>query len=100
MLDLAIQIIKSRTGHFQPNKFEDRYESALKELIGKKNRGERIDKVKDHPQPQVINLMDALRRSAEADRQATRARAQPRRASQRGERMPQGRPNTRTRRPG
>lgn len=85
MLDLAIGIVRSKTRHFQPEKFEDHYERALKKLIGKKWRGEKIEKAREHPQAQVINLMDALRRSAEADRGATRAPAQPQRASRRGD---------------
>jgi DNA end-binding protein Ku len=36
MLDLAKHIIKTKTGHFEPQEFEDRYESALKELLRKK----------------------------------------------------------------
>ena len=63
MLDLAIGIVRSKTRHFQPEKFEDHYERALKKLIGKKWRGEKIEKAREHPQAQVINLMDALRRS-------------------------------------
>jgi non-homologous end joining protein Ku len=97
MLDLAVEIVRSKARHFQPDKFEDHYESALRELIGKKQRGEKIEKARKRPQAQVINLMDALRRSAEADR--SRARAQPQRAP-RGQRMPRGRSSTRARKAG
>jgi DNA end-binding protein Ku len=44
MLDLAKHIIKTKTGHFEPEEFEDRYESALKEYEKKirvKNRARR-----------------------------------------------------------
>ena len=98
MLDLAVEIVRSKARHFQPDKFEDHYESALRELIGKKQRGEKIEKAGKRPQVQVINLMDALRRSAEADR--GRARAQPQRAPSRGQRMPRGRSSTRARKAG
>jgi DNA end-binding protein Ku len=98
MLDLAVEIVRSKARHFQPDKFEDHYESALRELIGKKQRGEKIEKARKRPQAQVINLMDALRRSAEADR--GRARAQPQRAPSRGQRMPRGRSSTRARKAG
>ena len=40
MLDLAKHIIKTKTGHFKPDKFEDRYEDALKDLLRKKDEGE------------------------------------------------------------
>src|SRR3984893_14424731 len=36
MVDLAIHIVESKAGHFEPEKFEDHYENALKELIKKK----------------------------------------------------------------
>jgi DNA end-binding protein Ku len=85
MLNLAIGIVRSKTGHFEPKKFEDHYERALRKLIGKKRRGEKIEKAGEHPRAQVINLMDALRRSAEADRGASRAPAQSQRASRRGD---------------
>ena len=98
MLDLAVDIVRSKARHFQPDKFEDHYESALRELIGKKQRGEKIEKTRKNRQTQVINLMDALRRSAEADR--GRARAQPQRAPPRGQRMPRGRSSTRARKAG
>ena len=93
MLDLAVEIVRSKARHFQPDKFEDHYESALRELIRKKRRGEKIEQVSKRPQAQVVNLMDALRRSAEADRQAARGRTQPQRATPRGQRMLRGRPS-------
>jgi DNA end-binding protein Ku len=39
MLDLAKHIIKTKTGHFHPEKFEDQYEDALKDLLRKKGQG-------------------------------------------------------------
>jgi DNA end-binding protein Ku len=62
MLDLAVHIVESKKGRFEPGKFEDEYENALKELLRKKQKGERIER----PEPartNVVNLMDALRRS-------------------------------------
>ena len=98
MLDLAVEIVRSKARHFQPDKFEDHYESALRELIGKKQRGEKIEKARKNRQTQVINLMDALRRSTKADR--ARARTEPQRAPPRGQRMPRGRSSTRAGRAG
>ena len=62
MLDLAVEIVRSKARHFEPDKFEDHYERALWELIGKKQRGEKIEKAGKRRQAPVINLMDALRR--------------------------------------
>jgi DNA end-binding protein Ku len=100
MLDLAVTIVRSNARHFQPDKFVDHYESALRELIGKKQRGESIEPIRKRSQAQVVNLMDALRRSAEANRGAARGRSQAERASSRGQRMPRGRSSTRARRTG
>jgi DNA end-binding protein Ku len=41
MLDLATHIITSKSGHFDPAQFEDRYETALVELLKKKEAGEK-----------------------------------------------------------
>src|SRR5215475_15643490 len=43
MLELASHIIKTKRGHFHPDRFEDQYEDALKELIRKKDKGEKIE---------------------------------------------------------
>ncbi len=66
MLDLAIHIVETKAGHFAPEKFEDRYEQALVELIRRKQAGERITPAKAREPAKVISLMDALRRSVEA----------------------------------
>src|SRR5256885_1029805 len=62
MMDLARHIVKTKMGHFHPERFEDRYEEALHELIKKKQHGEKIEPVEAPRAPNVINLMDALRR--------------------------------------
>jgi len=68
MLDLAKHIIKTKTGHFKPQEFEDRYEDALKELLRKKNKGEKIEAPREPRSDNVVNLMDALRRSVHGER--------------------------------
>ena len=65
MLDLAKHIIEKMTGKFEPDQFEDRYETALIELIRSKQKGMPIKPQPTHRQTNVINLMDALRRSVE-----------------------------------
>ena len=67
MLELARHIVKTKTGHFEPKKFEDHYEDALKELLDKKRKGEKIEAPKEHAPSKVINLMDALKRSVEGE---------------------------------
>ena len=68
MLDLAKHIVKSKSGHFEPDKFEDRYETALREVINKKAKGEKIEPQRIERPSNVINLMDALKQSLAAER--------------------------------
>src|ERR1700761_2318735 len=79
MMELARHIVETKTGHFDPEKFEDHYEHALKDLIEKKAKGEKIEAPKEQPTGKVINLMDALRRSVQAEKTAEPA-ARPARA--------------------
>jgi DNA end-binding protein Ku len=66
-MELARHIVETKSGHFHPEKFEDHYEKALRELIAKKQAGERIEAPKAHAPAKVINLMDALKRSIAAE---------------------------------
>jgi DNA end-binding protein Ku len=68
MLDLATHIVQTKAGHFDPARFEDRYENALMDLLRKKEAGEKIEPAKEGPTPQVVNLMDALRASIDAEK--------------------------------
>src|SRR5919109_3763025 len=61
MLGLAEEIIDRMTGEFEPDKFEDRYEKAMIELIRSKQAGLPAPKEKPSARPaNVVNLMDAL----------------------------------------
>ncbi|HUD87917.1 MAG TPA: Ku protein [Xanthobacteraceae bacterium] len=72
MLDLALHIVGTKRGKFQPQKFEDQYEDALKELLRKKQKGEKIERPEEPARSNVVNLMDALRQSVKAERGETR----------------------------
>ena len=63
MLDLARHIVEQKSGHFEPDKFEDHYEAALAELLAKKQKGQPIAAAKKAAPGNVVNLMDALRAS-------------------------------------
>jgi DNA end-binding protein Ku len=66
MVGLAEEIIDRMSGDFEPQKFEDRYENAMIELIRSKQAGLPTAKEKPAARPtNVVNLMDALRRSIE-----------------------------------
>ena len=63
MLDLAKHIVNQKAANFEPKKFEDRYEEALTELINAKRNGKTIAA---RPRPRgenVVDLMDALKKS-------------------------------------
>lgn len=66
MLDLAKHIIATKSGTFDPAAYDDRYETALQQLIGAKLAGKTLPKAKPGKQEKVIDLMEALRASAKA----------------------------------
>jgi DNA end-binding protein Ku len=75
MLDLALHIIRTKAGRFDPKAFDDRYEEALAELVKAKIEGRKIAPPAA-PQPaNVVDLMEALRQSAKL-RGAAAARPQ------------------------
>src|SRR4051812_8717524 len=63
MLDLARHIVNQKAGNFEPEKFEDHYETALIELINQKRAGKPITPKEKPAATNVVNLMEALRRS-------------------------------------
>jgi DNA end-binding protein Ku len=63
MLDLAKHIVETKSGRFDPDKFEDHYEAALQDLLEKKKNGMPIAKAAAPSKGNVINLMDALKAS-------------------------------------
>ena len=70
MLDLARHIVNQKAGHFEPDKFEDQYETALLDLINQKRSGQPIT-AKARPRGEnVVDLMDALRKSIGRDASA------------------------------
>jgi DNA end-binding protein Ku len=91
MLELAVHILETKKAKFDPSKFEDRYEGALKKLIAAKQAGKEPPAAPQPGPSNVINLMDALRRSVKAERgggasngggrKAARKRAAPKRAA-------------------
>jgi DNA end-binding protein Ku len=81
MLKLATHILDTKKGDFKPEKFEDRYEDALKALIKAKQQGKEPPVVSEPKASNVINLMDALKRSAKGE---TSRRAPARRSTAKG----------------
>jgi len=77
MLELATHIVDSKTGDFEPAKFADQYEDAVRELLKKKQEGVKIEVPHEREPAKVINLMDALRKSVEAERAGAGAKREP-----------------------
>lgn len=74
MLDLARHIISTKKGKFDPTEFDDRYETALAELIRAKIEGRKLPKKPKAEPKKVSNLLDALRQSAGAGSGTGRAK--------------------------
>lgn len=68
MLKLAEHILETKKAHFDPDKFKDRYEQALQELIKAKRAGKPPPSAPEPPPSNVIDLMEALRRSVKEGR--------------------------------
>jgi DNA end-binding protein Ku len=64
MVSLAEHILDSKAGHFAPQTFKDRYETALKDLVRRKAAGKTIETPAPPEQAgEAVDLMGALRRS-------------------------------------
>lgn len=75
MLQLAEHIISTKKGKFDPSKFDDRYESALADLVKAKIEGRKIEPRKEPERAKVVDLMAALRESAGVSGKKSAAKA-------------------------
>jgi DNA end-binding protein Ku len=66
MIEIARKIIEQQEGPFEPDKFEDRYEDALRDLIRRREKGEKLVTAEPVEQDNVIDLMAALKKSLKA----------------------------------
>lgn len=67
MLDIAQEIIARKSGHFEPDKFTDRYEEAVVGMLRAKQAGQAFAVPEAEAPANVVNIMDALKRSLEAE---------------------------------
>ena len=77
MVDLAVQLITQKSAPFRPEKFEDHYQTALKELVQEKLKGHKIIAAPEQPRIKggnVVDLMAALRASIEGKKPPTKAK--------------------------
>lgn len=71
MVDLASHILDTKAAKFNPKKFKDKYENALKALVKRKAAGKSIEAPeRETPADNVIDLMDALKNSLGKRRKA------------------------------
>jgi non-homologous end joining protein Ku len=69
LVELAEHILETKAGHFDPAEFEDRYETAVVEMLKQKQAGMPVRKEAPVAAPStVVNLMDALKRSIQQER--------------------------------
>ena len=73
MKELASHIIESKAGHFDPKHFDDRYEVAVTDLLRSKQAGTAPKDEAPAKTSNVVNLMDALKRSISAEKSAAEA---------------------------
>ena len=84
MIELASHILDTKAAHFDPSKFKDEYESALKTLVRRKAAGKPV-RIGQHAEKpgNVISLMDALRQSLRGKTLTKHAAGSHRRAAHR-----------------
>jgi DNA end-binding protein Ku len=75
MIAIAEKIIAQKEASFDPTKFEDHYETALRDLIHDKQAGKEIVRTERPSGPKVIDLMEALRASLKNNSAAKPKRA-------------------------
>jgi DNA end-binding protein Ku len=63
MVDIATRIIEQLEGPFDPSQFTDRYEEALRQLVREKEKGHTVTAPSEPKEAEVVDLMEALKRS-------------------------------------
>ena len=84
LVNLASELVERNSGPFNPKRFKDTYAEELRKLVEKKAKGQKIEIPKtDKPAPSnVVNLMDALKKSLKgAEKPAKASRWGPRSSS-------------------
>jgi DNA end-binding protein Ku len=84
MVDLAAQLINQKSGAFKPEKFEDHYQMALRQLVQEKMKGKKIVSAPEAPRVKggnVVDLMEALRKSVSGKATTKAKKATPKKKS-------------------
>lgn len=99
MLDIAETIVEQHAGKFDPSSFEDRYEDAVRDLIARKQRGRKVTTAPPPAQAEgnVVDLMEALRRSLAGQNSGSKDRAERFLERTKGKTVAKARPKRKTR---
>ena len=97
MLDIAQEIIARKASHFEPDKFTDRYEETVVEMLRAKQAGQTFAVPEAAAPANVVNIMDALKRSLAAEGSEGGATRRPRAPSKKPAEAPA--PAAETRKP-
>jgi DNA end-binding protein Ku len=76
MLQIAEKIIEQQEAKFDPTEFKDRYEDALRDLIARKSKGEKlVTSAVPEEDDKVVDLMEALKKSLKGSGSLSRDKA-------------------------
>lgn len=67
-LNLAVKLIESMKGKFEPEKYKDEYQDNIKKVIDSKLKGKKISAPKSKNRAQIDNLLEALEKSLKGDK--------------------------------
>ncbi|BAL74755.1 Ku protein [Bradyrhizobium cosmicum] len=82
MVELAGHILQTKAAHFDPGKFKDEYETALRALVKRKASGKAIELPEREEKPNnVVSLMDALKQSLKGSGKKAAAKSHGRRTT-------------------
>jgi DNA end-binding protein Ku len=74
-LQMAVSLIENLSDSFDPQRYHDEYQAALKQLIDAKVAGAPLPAPQTEPGGKVVDLMEALRASVEATRKKSSGQA-------------------------
>jgi len=99
MLEIAEKIIEQQEGTFDPSTFKDRYEDAVRALIARKKRGQKVTTAPpvEKDEGKVVDLMEALRRSLAGQGGGSKERAERFLERKKGHAVAKAKPKTKTR---
>jgi DNA end-binding protein Ku len=69
-LEMAEQLIDRFSGRFRPEKYKDTYTNALKKIVRAKQRGKAVEVAPEREEPEVPDLLEALRASLETSKKS------------------------------